>query len=630
MNRRTLWMVLLSVFVLVIAGCGGSGHRHATITVTISSAPTTLAVGASGNVAATTNDTAGVTWSCTPAPACGAFSFSPDATMSAATSAFTAPPAIPSGAQVTITATSATNTAVSAQANITITASTVATNNFVFYASGEENDANGDLYSIAGVVAIASDGSGTVIGGEQDFNDGDINTSPQPSGDFITGGTLTIAANGQAILTLITNNPNLGVSGTETFALAFSNANHAVISQFDAGAASIGSFDLQSATAAPVSAAFSFVANGADSTGAPTAFGGVLAADASGNLTGTFDQNDAGVPTLATAVPAGAALGVTDSLGRGTVTGSITGNTTINYYVVGPEVLRIVEVDAASTAVGSVYGQGATPNFSAASIGTSVFSVGSSLSLYAAAGRFTTDGASTFAGVGDENESVLNANVPVLAGAFNGTYTMASDGYGALLFTNDLGSISDLGVYAVDSTLNILDPNRPLDSGNGGALIAEMDSLVGTGALVPQIDINLGSVSSAVTFGGQGDTATNSDEFDFVGEGNMAAGVLAGTGALSDPFGALTTTLVDSPNGVFDATFTDDGTSVGRSTATLAVTSSAVPVDFVSPSLLVTAYQANNGQLFWVEVDDLSFFGGSIQTNTFAVAAVRKAAKPKK
>ena len=49
MNRGTLWIVLLSVCALAVAGCGGSSHR-----VTITTAPTTLAAGASSNVVAVT------------------------------------------------------------------------------------------------------------------------------------------------------------------------------------------------------------------------------------------------------------------------------------------------------------------------------------------------------------------------------------------------------------------------------------------------------------------------------------------------------------------------------------------------------------------------------------------------
>jgi hypothetical protein len=578
------------------------------------------------------HNNAGVTWACTPSVACGQFSFNPDATTSGQTTVFTAPPAIPVGGTVMITATSVANTARSATVPLTITASSTATSNFVFYASGEE--ASGDTYSVAGVVAISTDGNNTIIGGEQDYNDGDVTTSPQPSGDFISGGSLTFADDGSgAILTLITDNPNVGASGTETFALSYANANHALIIQFDGSATSFGSFDLQTSAATPVSASFAFTDTGADSGGAAVADGGVFTLDGSSNITGFFDTNDAGAPVTDTPIPSGVSAGPTDSLGRGNVIGGLAGAVTINYYVVGPEVLRTINADATDTAVGSAYGQGATPAFSLASIGPAdVFNVGSSLGFYAVAGQLTTDSNGNITGgTGDENESVLNGNPPVLgATPLLGTYLMGADGYGSITFTStNLNSVAVFGVYAVDPTLNILDPNNPLPAGEiGGALIAEMDSLVGIGALIPQTDTALGDVASEVTFGAQGDTNTDgvgNDEFDFVGEGLFSGGLSNAPGSLSDPFGALTGTVGEF-NATFNGTFTDDGTGVGRSTSSLAV-SATNGTDFGTVDLAVTAYEANPSQLFWIETDDTSFFSGSIQANSIVGDA--KPAKPR-
>src|ERR1700722_9971770 len=662
MKRGTLWIVFVALVVWSSAGCGSSSKKP--LTVTISMAPTTLAVNSTGNVVATvTNDPAnnGVIWTCTPAIACGSFSFVPSSTQSGASSVFTAPPAIPSGGSVTITATSLTNgSVVSAPVTVTITAgTTVATNNFVFYASGEQNATDTEItYSIAGVVAIAStasaDGSFAVISGEQDYNDGILLTSPQPTGDFITGGSLVFTNGaGQATLTLITNNPSIGNSGTEVFALAFANDDHALIVQFDGSATSSGSYDFQSSTTAPVSTSFAFTASGLDASlsieggcsNLPIAEAGVFALDASSNLTGTLDVNDAGVPTLGTAITG--ALGVADSLGRGAIMGSGIGNSA-NYYVVGPEVLRLVDADAGScdTSVGSAYGQGAagtTPLFSAASIGTSVFSVaGNNVDQFAAAGQFTTDGVSTFRGVGDENESLSIGSAPVLAGGFGGTYAVNASGYGNFTFGNadGLGSMLVLGVYAVAPALNILDPNNTTNTvGEGGALFAEMDAnLVGTGVLIPQTDTALTALAGPFVFGAQGDGTAEStvgpppvtviDEFDFVGEGAIAGGAFTGTGVLSDPFGSLTATSVQSTNAAFSASFVDDLEGIGRSTSNLQVSATFTPPatpDFPTVTLAVTVYEANAGQAFWIDTDDLTdVFAGSIQSNTGVTAAVKK------
>ncbi len=527
MNRRTLWIALLSVCALAVAGCGGGGH----LAVTISTAPTTLAAGTSSNVVATvTHDpkAGGVTWSCTPSDACG--SFNPTTTPSGTASVYTAPPAAPSGGSVTILATSVTNTARSASATVMITG--VATANFVFYASGED-EADGSGYSIAGVVTIAQDGSGDVVGGEQDYNDAPAgNTSPQPAGDTITGGSLVMAADGSgnAILTLTTSNTSLPNAGTEVFALAFANANHASIVEFDQTATSLGSLDLQTSTAMPLSSSFSFVALGVNSDFDPSALGGVFAIDGSGVLTGTVDRNDfdAGV-MLGIAIPANTQLGPTDSFGRGTLTGSLDGSgAVVNYYIVGPEVVRLIDVDTTDSAVGSAYGQGsAATTFSSASIGQSVFQIGNSYDFYGAIGQFTTSaevgaakpksnapireqattctGTSTclFTGVGDLND--LGDAFQLLAAPINGTYMIAANGYGSLNF-DSFDTVATLGVYAVDPTLNILDPNNTSDTADsGGALIAEMDTnLIGIGSIVPQTDVTVASFTGNYAFGAQG------------------------------------------------------------------------------------------------------------------------------
>src|SRR5208283_4001330 len=153
------------------------------------------------------NDSAngGVKWNCTPAASCGTTSFNPDETASGVASAFTAPTAVPAGNQVTITATSVTDTSiVSAPVNIIITAAVVPSKNFSFYVTGEDA-ANLTIYSIAGVAEIASsasaDGSFAVLGGEQDYNDGDGITVTD---DSFTTGKLVLAANETGTLTLTT------------------------------------------------------------------------------------------------------------------------------------------------------------------------------------------------------------------------------------------------------------------------------------------------------------------------------------------------------------------------------------------------------------------------------------------
>ncbi len=620
MSRGTLCIILLSLCTLGIAGCGCNSD----LKVTITTFPTTLAPGASSDVAATvTHDSkmGGVTWSCTPAGSCG--SFNPTQTASGANSVYTAPTTAPGGGSVTIIATSVTKPSVSSSTNVTIAG--LVGQNFTFYATGEENGTFG-IYSIAGVVSIATDGSGTVVGGEQDYNDGNGKTI---TADAITGGTLTMAGDGSgnATLSITTASGSLGADGTEVFALAFANTSHAVIMQFDGTATSLGSLDLQSSTAQPTNT-FSFVAAGDDPSGAPTADGGVFTV-VSGALTGMYDVNDGGNVTLNTAIPAGATVSMPDSLGRGTVTGSGL-STSFVYYVVGPECLRLIDVDTTETAVGSAYGQGDFQGgFGNGSIGQSIFSMANS-GLYAAAGQFTTDG-NSFSGVGDLNESLSTTNAPLIDQTFDGSFTLATTGYGSMTFANgSFGDVVTFGLYAIDPTLNILDPNNKT-SGGGSALLAEMDSnLVGIGAVLPQTDTAATSFSGAYAFGAQGDTSANDDEFDFVGEATVSGttGAFAGTGALSDPFGALTGSTVTSNTATFNATAAPDVAHAGRYTLN-PFTVGTTGTDFTAVNLDVVAYQANGGQLFWVEVDNGSEFAGSLE-QVATQSSVLSRAKPKK
>ncbi|MGC1374385.1 MAG: hypothetical protein WA824_19775, partial [Candidatus Sulfotelmatobacter sp.] len=139
-------------------------------------------------------------------------------------------------------------------ANFTLTNWPLGSQYYSFYLSGQE-DYFGELasfYGLAGSVLI--DPTGDVLAGEQDYNDGFVIMSPQPSGDTITGGSLTLSTTTyQGTLVLNTNNSNVGVSGVETFGVQFANSNHALISQYDGSATSSGSLDLQTLPSASTS-----------------------------------------------------------------------------------------------------------------------------------------------------------------------------------------------------------------------------------------------------------------------------------------------------------------------------------------------------------------------------------------
>jgi hypothetical protein len=552
----------------------------------------------------------------------------------------------------------------------------IPTNNFVFYATG--TDSTGLTYSIAGVVQITADGNNTIVGGVQDFNDGNadtgIGTSPQPAGDTINaaGSSLQFATDGSgnAELFLATSNLALGPAttpGVEEFALSFANPNHAIIAEFDGTATSMGSYDLQTLpTSGFAGSSFSFAVSGVDPGGFAIAEGGVLSLDGSGNITGTADVNDGGVATVFDI--ADVTLGSTSlgSFGRGTVQGSLDGiTTTVNYYIVSPEVLRLINVDATDTAVGSAYGQGAAQGtFDNTSIGTSVFSVAGvdDLVLYNVVGQFNAvpneadakpkanirsvhpEGGpilGTFAGIADVNESVDGGPI-VTAEPFSGTYFVGTDGRGSMNFTvGPTDDIAAFGVYAVDPQLNILDPNNSVPGLVNGALIVELDAnLIGSGLLIPQVTSTgpvISDIAADVVFGAQGNgsvpgagSTTIINEFELLGAAATDGdGGFAGEGFIDDPFGIITGVVIGDDGSTFNATFTDDGEGIGRYTSGeggfVATTSGDDSIQFTT-----TAYDANGSQLFWIETDSDFTWGGSIQASTFTVPTDAKRAQVKR
>jgi len=517
--------------------------------------------------------------------------------------------------------------------------------NYSFYLSGlevvNEVTAAPNFYALAGSVSI--DANGNVLGGEQDYNDAAGFTSREPSGDTITGGSLTAdAKTGQGTLALVTSNPSIGVGGTVTFGVQFVNANHALIVQFDGTATSSGSLDLQTLPnplAPPASGGYAFTLSGVDISYNPVVFGGVFTISGATISQGVYDEDDSGTVTLGNAFPSsGVVISTPDSFGRGTITGAKLGGvvpdtgaiTLLSYYIVGPEVIRIMDVDTSTndSGVGSAFSQG-SGKFSSASLGSSVFAVSSNsygdgaigtLTRYAAAGSFTTTtttaNSGTFQGVADADElHVLVAFRAPISGTYSIASTESSAGYGSLTIplintAPQLGDISKLGIYMTDPSLNLLDPNNTT-SGLGGALIADLDtSLNGTGVLIPQ---TAASFAGNYAFGAQDynepKTPSGSGEFDFVGQGSVTDLALTGTGLVSDPTSFFSSKATDT-NVNFSGTAVADGDNPGRyEIQSLAVTvGTGSPIDFS-----VVIYQANGGQLFWLYDETESVFLGSLQ-----------------
>jgi hypothetical protein len=518
----------------------------------------------------------------------------------------------------------ATVTGTATAANFSLTnAMPGPSHNYSFIVSGLDAARYGtNCYALAGSVTV--DSNGYVLAGEQDYKDDWKAASPQPTGDSILGGELTVSATtGKGTLTLITNNTLLGANGIETLAVQFVNTKHALIAQFDGSATSSGSLDLQTLPST-LNGAFSFNLLGTDANDFATAAGGIFLISGTSLTNGIYDfddiENGTGNGTVTTGAQFTGTISAPDPFGRGSIT--ITNAnlpSEINYYIVGPEVLRLVVVGPGyMSGSGSAFGQGTNAGtFNNASLGSSVFGVESNSNieayLYAATGMLTTNpGAGTFQGVADDEEGAV-----VSGSSISGTYSITNNGYGSLRISpGELGSVSVLGIYLTDPNLNLNDPNNTT-SGLGGALVADLDANIdGTGVLVPQTDTSVASFAGNYAFAAheynqQGETGW---EDDFVGQGPVTGDVLNGTGLVSDPgtffyFGGAPTN-----SGVtFSGTAAPDTTHAGRYTLAaggLAVTiSGRGTYDYAT----VVIYQASGDQLFWMNEDLLTLFLGPLQ-----------------
>jgi len=549
---------------IAITATSGSGQ-----TATVGNAFTNMLV-----ATVTSNGTAasGVTVTFTPVVGSTGQSCTPSATTVATASDGTASitctaNAAPGGYSVTAAAAGATATASFTESN---TAQQKAPIVFVFYVNGLENSpSEGPVYyGVAG--AVGFDLSGNVVGGEQDYNDGQ---NVFPSSTYIitaTGSSMTVnptTGTGTLVLNVSASNPNVGVQGIETFAVQFINASHALITQFDGSATSSGSFDLQTATSG-AGGNFAFTLSGIDIAGFPFAYGGVFS-NTNGTIHGTYDENDAGkalVGNTLTATDNGVGA---DVYGRGSITGFTDpnhGNEPISlaYYIVGPEVLRIIDIDPDDTMAGSAYGQGSVTSFDSTVLSTDVFGIldNTEDQLFAAAGQLvaanTAAGtfSATFTGEGDDDEvgTVMATGTP---GGLTGNYSFSNTvpGYGSMTGVTGLGSIHTLGLYATDPKLNLLDPNNTTAANLGAALVLELDDFAqGTGIVVPQgtiasdgSDLNHTYGFGAQAFADNGTFPVNPGwEFDFVGQGTFASLVFTtGTGGpptpvdLSDPYASF-------------------------------------------------------------------------------------------
>jgi hypothetical protein len=595
----------------------------------------------------TSNGTAasGVTVTFTPVAGSAGQSCTPSATTVTTASDGTA--SITCTANSTPGAYSVTAAATGATATASFTESNTAPRVFVFYVNGLENSASEGpvYYGVAG--AVGFDLSGNVLGGEQDYNDGQNGFTSPVDTITATGSSMTVnptTGTGTLVLDVSASNPNVGVKGIETFAVQFVNASHALITQFDGSATSSGSFDLQTATSS-AGGNFAFTLSGIDIAGFPFAYGGVFS-NTGGTIHGTYDENDSGkvlVGNTLTATDNGVGA---DVYGRGSITGFTdpnNGNEPISlvYYIVGPEVLRIIDVDADDTMAGSAYGQGSATSFDSTVLSTDVFGIldNTEDELFAAAGQLVAANtavgtfSATFTGEGDDDEvgTVMATGTP---GGVAGNYSFSTTvlGYGSMKDITGLGSIHTLGLYATDPKLNLLDPNNTTAANLGAALVLDLDDFAqGTGIVVPQgtiasdgSDLNHSYGFGAQAFAGNGSfPASPGWEFDFVGQGTFASlAFTTGTGGpptpvdLSDPYASFVPGTPDEYTAVPIAGTAAAPDAAGRYAFRSATPFAVGPVGGAhgpTVDFTVVMYEAGPGLVFSIDEDADSEWLGTFQ-----------------
>jgi len=663
MNRHFTSILALILVCLVfgfLTGCGSSSSSTPPPPPTIAISATSGS-GQKANVGdaftnmlvatVTSNGTAagGVTVTFTPVPGSAGQSCAPSAT--SATTASDGTASITCTANSTPDSYSVTAAATGATATASFTEGNTAPRVFVFYVNGTEISPQfgpGPVYyAIAG--AVGFDLSGKILGGEQDYNDGNGFTSPnEPIPDIInpTGSSMTVdstTGTGVLILDVSVSNPNVGVNGIEKFAVQFVNANHALITQFDGSATSSGSLDLQTATSG-AGGNFAFTLSGLDTTDEGTvAYGGVFS-NTSGTIHGTYDENDFGkvlVGNTLTATDNGVGA---DVYGRGSITGFTdpnNGNAPISlvYYLVGPEVLRIIDIDFNDALVGSAYGQGSATSFDSTVLSKDVFGIldNTSDELVVAAGQLvavnTAVGtfSATFTGEGDDDEggAVTVSGTP---GGVAGNYSFSSTqlGYGSMIGITGLGRIHTLGLYATDPTLNLLDPNNTAATNLGAALVLGLDDFAqATGVVIPQgtvasdgsdLDHSYGFGAQAYVDNGSFPSGNPGWEYDFVGQGTFSSLAFT-TGSpstlvdLSDPFASFVSGKPGEYTAVRITGTAAAPDTAGRYTFHSATPFAVGPVGAAGPTVdfTVVMYEAGPGLVFLIEEDADSEWLGTFQ-----------------
>jgi hypothetical protein len=517
-----------------------------TLTVTINSGfPTTIEAGTNTQFTASiTNDStppAGVNWSvtCTGGSGtnpCG--SFSPVNTLTGIATTYTSPTAIPTGQTVTITATSAAQSNVSASTPaISITANVSSGLLNGHYALNLSGQAPNQFLALLG--SIDADGKGGITG-EEDV------AGPQCTAlDVPVTGSYTVGSDGRGTMTIDTGgNACFGAAGTQTLSFTIvgspaSTAPRALVTELDNNVGS-GSLDLQGT--ASIVGPYAFVFSGADLLNPPinlsstTNIGGTMTVSGS-TMTFAQDVNDQALGTV-TKSSLALTFGALDNFGRGTATDSAAGISYV-FYVVNAGQIKFLETDGNNfVEIGSAYSQGTfTPGnfvFTTAGVDGSA-NGGAGSGQVVVGGAFTASASVLSNGIIDVND---NGAQPIVGTAFTGSVTAPTNGRGTLSLTSTLVGISQFAYYP---------------TAKNGLLLMELDTgFTTTGVMLPQpASITTPNFSGNYAMNYTNATAgSGGSEQDAVGL-VVADGVGAFTGTVDLFDDALNVSLGDPLTGTF-------------------------------------------------------------------------------
>jgi len=192
-------------------------------------------------------------------------------------------------------------------------------------------------------------------------------------------------------------------------------------------------------------------------------------------------------------------------------------------------------------------------------------------------------------------------NIPII---FNNAPAAPVNGYGRITIApGGTQDISVIALYAVDPSLNILDPNDTTTSHGPGALLTDLDQKVnGSGVLLTQ-QVATGPAQGNFALNGHIITAANG-EADFVGQAAANAGSLSGNVDVND----FASGTGQNPAVAFSGTLTADTAHGGRFTipVNLKLANNQLPLNLVF-------YQVSDSQFVMVEAGTGTSGTGTMQ-----------------